>query len=187
MYKRSYPHVHVLIATHAQKQHKYPDTPTLVHLHTYMCLGNHTCTVTPYTLKDTYTYRDTHELRMSPYPTPCAELHTLIDIPRHLWLCARARTHTHIPKLMHTSMLVYISTHVPRYSSIHAHTPQKCVPSYPASVHPHSRLHTRQLECAHSYMCTLACLEQVNTDCRAKLSHPHPAGDRHTEGTLTAA
>lgn len=75
-----YTHTHMyrcIIATQAPKQHKCPDTPTLVHLHTYMCSGNPTCPVSPYPLKATYTYKDTHKHTMSAHPTQRGELHTL--------------------------------------------------------------------------------------------------------------
>lgn len=156
VYKCSYPRVH-------SKPLMHKSSTVTRHTHTcalkHTCSGNHTHAVI-LTPKAIPIYKDTHKLRMSPHLSQCAEVQT----QSHL---APTCSCTHILKLMHTCMFVYIPIHVPRHSSIHADTPKMyalilciCVPTL-------MRTHTPTQVCTLS-MPILARLEPVITDYKAK-------------------
>lgn len=121
MYKCSYPHV----CTHSHsctKTAQCPDTPTLVHLHTHAqaithMLSHHTHPK-PFTHIKTLTNSEcTHTLQ---------NVQSFTDLDILGCPCAHAHTRTHILKLMHTHMLVYIPTRAQTLQHTWTHTQDAC-------------------------------------------------------------
>lgn len=92
-------------------------------------------------------------------------------------LGTRVRMYTHIIlKLIHTCLVLYIPTHVPRHCSIHVCTPETCGLTPCISAPTLTCPHTPTQVCTLGVP-TLACLKLANMDGKGK-ALLRPAGDR---------